>query len=111
MCPDGLPGSRDAPTTATVLAYSRISLTLRFTSAGSLQRQPQPTKASSGVVRRGRGALEFEDELVGVAVVPLLAGLEGADDRVLRRVVMLGGVAVRGGVARANVGDRRAPPQ
>jgi hypothetical protein len=44
-------------------------------------------------VRRGRwSAVELEDEVVEVAVIPVLARLEGADQRVTDVVEMGGGM-------------------
>ena len=42
--------------------------------------------------RRRWRTLEFEHHVVGVAVVPVLAWLEGADDRVANGLVMAGRV-------------------
>jgi hypothetical protein len=37
----------------------------------------------SGMRGRGRSTLDFEEELVGIAPPPVLAGLVGADERVV----------------------------
>lgn len=62
-------------------------------------------------MRSGRGIVEFKEEFVRVAPEPTLFGLVGADDRVLCRLVMSGGVAVLGVVATADMAARRAHPQ
>ena len=63
------------------------------------------------MVRRGWGIFEFKEELVRVAPVPPFAGFKGADDGMLRRLVVLGGVAVLGVVAAADMAACRAHPQ
>jgi len=63
------------------------------------------------VVGRGLGILELKEELVRVAPEPSFFGLEGADDRVSCSLVVLGGVAVLGVVAAAEMAACRAHPQ
>jgi hypothetical protein len=53
--------------------------------------------------RRAANAVEDECNLVDVAPAPVLAWLDRADDRVRRRMIVRGCVAVRGVVAAADV--------
>src|SRR5215204_1003659 len=53
----------------------------------------------------------FDEEVVHVAVAPLLARLERLDDGVLRGVKVFGGVPVRRAVTAADVPARLAEPQ
>jgi len=56
---------------------------------------PVDAIGSLGVRRSGGRILQLEQEVVGVAVVPALTGLERADDGVTRRVVVSRGVLSR----------------
>src|SRR3954452_14292079 len=69
-----------------------------------------------GSIRVGHGAVHrpvasVEDDLVDVAPAPVLTRLEGADDRVIGAVEMLGGVLVLGVVATADVAADHAQSQ
>src|SRR5665213_1884424 len=66
----------------------------------------------SGVRRRGRGALDLEDQLVGVAPPPVLARLVGADERVIGMGAPVGrGVAIGRAVAAPDVPAAQAHPE
>jgi hypothetical protein len=60
---------------------------------------------TGGAVLPGRNdsSVFFEHEFVHVAPHPIFAGLDGADDRVLGGVKVLGGVLIFGRIAAADV--------
>src|SRR5437763_15482786 len=83
----------------------------------SLKASSRPRLIGSAQERRGRDSrramdpLEEKRDLVDVAPAPVLAGLEGADDRARRALGVVAGRPVRGGVRAADVTARRAGPR
>ena len=65
----------------------------------------------SGMLRLADLRPQLDEQIVGVAVAPVLPGLERADDRVKGRAVVLGGVLVSRLVAAADVAAGKAQPQ
>jgi hypothetical protein len=53
----------------------------------------------------------FDDDFVEVAPHPIFTRLQGSDNRMLRRVKVLGGVFVLGRIATADVAAFQAQPQ
>jgi hypothetical protein len=64
-------------------------------SGAAIADAPLDAIGSLRVRRSGGRILQLEHEVVGVAVVPALTGLERADDGVTRRVVVSCGVLSR----------------
>src|SRR5436190_18556146 len=83
----------------------------------SLKASSRPRLIGSAQERRGRDSrramdpFEEKRDLIDVAPAPVLAGLEGADDRVRRALGVLAGVPVRGVVAAADVTAGETDPK
>ena len=67
--------------------------------------------APSGSVISASGSTDHEHHVVHVAVGPVLAGLDRGDDRMAALVGVMGGVAVRRGVAAPDLAADAAHPQ
>src|SRR5665213_2393259 len=99
---DGRSGLDDAPTTAIVRA--RVNNARRASSFGF--RWAEDIWPFLRELRRPRRGLD--EQVIDVAPGPIFAALEAADDRVMRRMIVLGGVGIGRAVAAADVAARHA---